>query len=238
MGENYVETKLEFVIYYRETELFNGTGKGVSPDPVRPYILDKYTVELSNQTDHSVAICDTGSQLDYTHVIVVLDKPDPTLTQIRLNTNFGSGSGMWSIGNNFSKLSNSMYVLTKEIAELYNQSFQTSDKTYLIDIKQFIDTYVKLFMKNHIEAMSGAQNIFSDYVPEESPNQSGNNPNINMSGWAIMQTNMYHKMEEFRLQESTMGIHSFDTNPITKLKIYLTLTFDAPYKGNVTVYLF
>jgi hypothetical protein len=290
-----IESKLEFIIYYRETELFSGMGKGVSPDPVRPYILDKHTVELCNQVEHTVAINDTGSKLDYTHIIVVLDNPDstlaqvkldkqnPILTQIKLNTNFSPGS---RIGKQFSKLSNSTYVLTKEIAEMYGRPFQTSNKTYLIDVKQYIDTYVKLFIDNNIETMSEAQNIFSDFVASPPPSHIHTTipmmgctqmiiqpedrlqiqpnvqmiiqpedrmqiqPNVQMQiqpedsfdtrsySYSVMEKNLFHKSEEFRVQKPTFDIHTYDVNPITNLRMYLTLTFDAPYKGNVTIYLF
>ena len=232
----YVESKLEFIIFYRETELLTGTGKSVSPDPITPYVLDKYTIGSVHQSICNFKVSDTGSRLDYNNMVVVFENDKTALKEISLRTNFNPDT---RICTNFQKLSNSTWTLSNEQAKMYNLPFQTSDTTYLIDIKQYISTYVKLFIANRIEQLAEATSIFNDYISEKKSDEDNSRPPTVMEANYERCVEHIHESEHIcRTQLSKCEMHSAYTDPITKLNINVTLILDRPYTGKITVYLF
>jgi hypothetical protein len=243
----YVESKMEFIIHYRATKLFSSIGKTVTPDPVQPYVLDKYMIDLNDELEGRITISDTGSQLDYTHIIILLDNKEISLKQIKLETNhkpkkrtpitatYGNKVYILTKDDYFppTDLQDNEYVLTKEHAELHNIPFQTSDTSYLLDIKQYINCYVKLFINNRIEKMSPEEDIFEDkFNPEQTTSDYKSFYERQMEFFNNNITE--HKQQIEKIAKGQIDLDE----PVTKLKLYLTLTFDMPYKGSVTVYLF
>ena len=169
-------------------------------------------------------------------MVVVFENDKTALKEISLRTNFNPDT---RICTNFQKLSNSTWTLSNEQAKMYNLPFQTSDTTYLIDIKQYISTYVKLFIANRIEQLAEATSIFNDYISEKKSDEDNSRPPTVMEANYERYVEHIHESEHIcRTQLSKCEIHSAYTDPITKLNINVTLILDRPYTGKITVYLF
>lgn len=202
-----IEPRFDFKIVYRETQHMDPFSLFDS------YIFDKCNIEFDGSAKSFTWLSDTGNHFNYKYILIILKaEPEIILNEVEIKTN--------------EKLSDNIFVLSKEIAEIFGEQYQINSTHYLINIDEYINSNIKSFIVNKIERTRPIDMIFEEGTFDIRKDKHYN-------------ANVVCGIDENKCSLNMDVIaHKILCSENTNLRLKISLTLNKKSDGCATVYFF